>query len=413
MTDEKLAELCNITKLTANYWRRYKHGIIGKEKWGKGRWIDNRSGRIYVRISDDYNHPELKKNPSRKKTYRLEHIFIMEQYLANHPELDISRKYLIKGKYLKIECEVHHINFDPQDNKIENLWIYENKKAHSIGEKSIRKVFSELIMLGCILFSNGKYSLNQNFDLNFHSDPALKEFKNFQPISYQNINLNDIKEVIKKIKWYEISNDWKVIKRFNQFKNIIIDLNPYKDCSEENPLYMHKHWFSRIYNDPNLNLSDSKMGKICKISNDKARYWREKIHQIEGKKEWGKDKLIDKSDGRIWIRVPKSYSNPVVNKKDTHRRIMLEHRYIMEKHLSAHPEWGISKRTLEKGKYLKSDSEVHHINLNYQDNRLENLWVFEANDEHQEARRSLYKLVEKLMKLELIKFENGFYRLNY
>ncbi|TKJ20056.1 MAG: hypothetical protein CEE43_13490 [Promethearchaeota archaeon Loki_b32] len=90
---------------------------------------------------------------------------------------------------------------------------------------------------------------------------------------------------------------------------------------------------------------------------------------------------------------------------------MIEHRYIMEKYLSKHPEWGISRRCLIDGKYLKSECEVHHINLDYQDNRIENLWVFETNEAHQEARRSLYALVETLLNRRIIKFEGGFYRL--
>lgn len=414
MTDEKIAKLCNITKNAAYYWRKKKHNIKGKEEWGEGRWIDNRSGRVYIRVPKDFNHPELKLEKGRKRSYRLEHIYIMEKYLSEHPEFEISQKYIIDGKYLKEECEIHHINFNPQDNRIENLWIYENKKAHAKGEKSIRNVFLVLIKINCILFMDGKYYLNQNFDFKCLTRSEIIKLESNQSINIpiNNMSLNEVQEAIKKINWNNISSNWKVIKHYNQFKEEIIDLNPYKNCSDDNPLYMHKKWFMRIYEDPRFNLSDSKLGKICNITKDKARYWREKVHQIEGKKEWGKERLIDKSDGRVWIRVPKNYANPVVDKGEYHRRIMIEHRYLMEKFLAKHPEWGISKRSLIDGKYLKSKYEVHHINLDFQDNRIENLWVFETNEDHQEARRSLYILIDELIRCNFILFQKGRYIIN-
>lgn len=85
MTDEKFAKLCNITKNAAYYWRKKKHNIKGKDEWGEGRWIDNRSGRIYIRVPKDYNHPQLKLEKGRKRFYRPEHIYKMEKYLSEHP----------------------------------------------------------------------------------------------------------------------------------------------------------------------------------------------------------------------------------------------------------------------------------------------------------------------------------------
>jgi hypothetical protein len=409
MSDEKLAKLCNITKHTATYWRKKKHGIVGKKKRGKGRYIDKRSKRIYVKNYDEYNHPQLKND----KNYRPEHIYVMEKYLVSNPELDLSRKYLINEKYLKTECEVHHINFNPQDNRIENLWIYDSKQAHAKGEKSIRKVFYKLIEMGCIIFLHGKYFLNQRFNLKSLSNSVLDKFKNYQPNSFKNINLNDIKEAIKKISWKEVSIDWEVIKRYNQYRSKLIYLNPYIDCDKNNPLYMHKLWFSRIYNDPTFNLTDSKMGKICGINKDKVRYWREKVHNITGRKNWGRKTIVDKSDGRIWVRVPKSYKNPIVQKEDHHRRIMLEHRYVIERFLAQHPEWDISKEVLNEGKYLKFECEVHHINLDYQDNRINNLWIFKNTKLHQKTRETLYNLVPDLIRLKIVIFENGKYRINF
>ena len=196
-------------------------------------------------------------------------------------------------------------------------------------------------------------------------------------------------------------------------KSKIIELNPYIDCDKSNPLYMHKDWFNRIYNDPEFKLTDSKIGKICGISKDTVRYWREKVHNIRGKKEWGQKFIVDKSDGRIWVNVPKDYANPVVDKGDYHRRFMIEHRYVIERFLSQHPDWKISQQYLNDGKYLKSECEVHHINLDYQDNRISNLWVFKNNVTHHKARESLYNLVPDLLNSKIVIFKNGKYLIKH
>lgn len=123
-------------------------------------------------------------------------------------------------------------------------------------------------------------------------------------------------------------------------------------------------------------------------------------------------RIIDKSDGRIWIRVPKSYGNPVVEKDDHHRRLMLEHRYIMERYFAKHLELAIAQKCLIDEKYLKPECEVHHINLDCQDNRKENLWVYENNKKHKRARKSLYGLINELLTSKKVIFEKCQYFLN-
>ncbi len=47
--------------------------------------------------------------------------------------------------------------------------------------------------------------------------------------------------------------------------------------------------------------------------------------------------------------------------------------------------------------------------MNYQDNRIENLWVFETDKSHIEASKSLYGLAEALLKSGKIRFIKGKY----
>ncbi len=398
LNDRLLSQICNVNPSVIGKWRKKYN--IPTQPWGEGEWIHNRSGRKYVRTPINYNHPELKNSD-----YRLEHIYIMEKHLRKHPELKISKKVLIDGKYLKMGCEIHHINQNPQDNRLKNLWVYETKKKHANGELSLRSALKDLISTNLVEFKKGRYSINKDFKK--LSDKPFNTKEKNQFVNYQELNL--VKDEIKKLDWNKISNNWNVKIKKNQFEETTITVNPYKNCSEQNPLYRHKLWIQTIIKNEKFNLTDSRLGELCGISKDKARYWRERVHEIEGKKTWGYDRIVDKSDGRIWVKVPKNYENPIVNKEDNHRKFMLEHRYIMETYLRNHPELNISRKCLKDGKYLKSESQVHHINLNFQDNRIENLWVFENVKEHKKATRSLYNLVENLLSRKLLLFDNGKY----
>ena len=84
------------------------------------------------------------------------------------PELDIAGKYLKKG------CVVHHINNNPQDNKLENLWVFENLSEHILSVKTLYSCFSDLIKLNQIYFKSGKYFLNRHFS---YKDLSLSEIK--------------------------------------------------------------------------------------------------------------------------------------------------------------------------------------------------------------------------------------------
>ena len=404
LSDKDIANLCGVHPSVIGKWRK-KHQI-SKKLQGEGRWTDKRSGRVYIRVSQDYNHPELTKTSG--SVYRLEHIYKIERYLSRHPELELSIKYMIDGKYLRTGTEIHHINQIGNDNRIKNLWIYESKKEHAKGELTLYEGLKTLVGTKQILFKNGKYFINPDTDsFKTNRSELSLERKNDTHLNYKDINL--VKEEIKKIDWSSISNDWLIQVKMNQFVQKTVKVDPTQNCSEDNPLHHHKEWFRRIVSDNRFNLTDSRLAKLCGFSRDTARYWRERVHKIKGKTEWGYEKRVDVKDGRIWIKVPKDYDNPIVQKEDHHRRIMLEHRYIIEQHLAKRPELEISKKCLIDGKYLKTEAHVHHINLNYQDNRTENLWVFENVKEHNLTTKSLYNLVEELLNSGKIRFKEGKY----
>jgi hypothetical protein len=107
------------------------------------------------------NTPEDSENPTTKNTgWIYEHRYKLERYLSVHPELEWSKKYLTDGKYLNSKCIVHHINFDPLDNRIENLWICENKTEHRKLETSLSSYVYDLLRLDFIVFKDEKYNLN-------------------------------------------------------------------------------------------------------------------------------------------------------------------------------------------------------------------------------------------------------------
>ena len=60
---------------------------------------------------------------------------------------------------------------------------------------------------------------------------------------------------------------------------------------------------------------------------------------------------------------------------------------------------------------IKKTEIIHHINFIRNDNRLSNLYLFTNTSEHIKSSSSLFKLVDKLLKLKIIKFSKGAYML--
>lgn len=405
LNDTKIGKICNIHKSTIGRWRRI-HNIPIKPS-GSGQWGDKK-GYVRMYMSEDYYHPELMSHRGEGKFIRFEHAVVMEQFLSEHPELDWSKKYLIDGKYLKKGTIIHHINYIHRDNRIDNLYIFENDAFHKNADKTLYNSFSKLIKLNKIEFKDGKYYINRNYNGKFNTSEIIETLKPVPINIYKDVSL--VKEEIKKIRWQNISNDWTVKYRANKYTPYqTITLDPYSDCSDKNPLYRHKAWIDHLIHNEDFNLTDSRLGDVCGVSRAKIVYWRKRVHNIYSRSiGWGYKRYIQ-SNGRVWIKVPKDYKNPFTQNRN---RYISEHRYIIEQYLSEHPELDISKKFLIDGKFLKSSCSVHHINLDHNYNQLDNLWICENESKHQVIQSSLLNFVDDLLKAKIIIFKSGEYRIN-
>ena len=402
LTDKKISEICGVHLVTIQNWRKI-HDIPAK-KWTSGRWIDDR-GYVKLYMPEGYLHPELV--PQKGRNVRFEHVVVMEKYLADHPELEWSKKHLIDGKYLKKGTRVHHINFKKSDNRLENLWLYENNESHINANGSLNECFRDLIKLNQIGFKNRSYYLNIDYDCRKLSSSKVKEI--LKPVSinaYKDLNL--VKEEVKKINWKEISDDWIVKIRENQPSEKEILLDPYSNCSDKNPLYLHKNWVDHLVHHKKFNLTQRRLAKLCGVDRGVIYYWSKVKHNINMENEKRGFGKIQHSANRIWMRVPEGCKNPTVK---NNKGWMYEHRYIMERYLVKHPELDLSKRYLIDGKYLNPECKVHHINFDSLDNRLENLWICENYNEHRKLETSLTSFVDDLLKSGHSSFRNGKYHL--
>ena len=83
--------------------------------WKGGRRI-SANGYIEIRVKD---------HPRNRGGYVFEHILVMERMI---------------GRYLTKEEVVHHINQNKQDNRVENLMLFQNRKDHAVYHKNLRLI---------------------------------------------------------------------------------------------------------------------------------------------------------------------------------------------------------------------------------------------------------------------------------
>ena len=399
----QIAEICDVDKGTIIYWA--KRCNIPKKEYTGREWVD-KHGYLCVYTPKGYFHPKLTPlNRGEGRFKRRKHQIIMEEFLSKNPELEISNKCMIDGKYLKSECLVHHINFNKLDNRIENLWVFEKQQQHYKALKSLYACFSDLIKLSKIVFRDGAYVLRKDFIIPYSKNKIEEILKPRGENFYKDIN--NVKEEIKKIDWEKISSNWKVKYRQNQFQPFInINLDPYSNCSEKNPLYRHRGWLNRLVIDKGFNLSDSRLGQLCGITKDKARGWRRRLEVSRGR-DWGFKRFIN-NKGRVFIK-PENYTNPIALRN---KGWILEHRYVIEQFLNSQKSSKLANKCLDEQGILMSSSIIHHKNFDPSDNRIENLYILFSESDHKILEYSLLEFVEELLRTKQIRFVNGKYKNN-
>ncbi len=63
------------------------------------------------------------------------------------------------GRKLKTTENVHHINFDRNDNRLKNLYVYSSFSEHIKGQMTIFKIVKLLLEKKIIIFKNGVYRM--------------------------------------------------------------------------------------------------------------------------------------------------------------------------------------------------------------------------------------------------------------
>ena len=114
-------------------------------KYGDALYVDKRRKDVIDRTIASGGERRI------RKCGRSEHRFIVENYI---------------GRKLEDREVVHHIDLNPYNNEISNLYVYESKSEHTKVHCELRRIAKEakttdkeLVRNGIVHFKNGKYIL--------------------------------------------------------------------------------------------------------------------------------------------------------------------------------------------------------------------------------------------------------------
>lgn len=142
-----------------------------------------------------------------------------------------------------------------------------------------------------------------------------------------------------------------------------------------------------LYDNPRLGRPHSKETKELIGEKSKKKFTKEYLQKMKRKHQGNKKRAIN---GYILI---KDYKHP---NRNSHNDV-LEHIKIMSE---------------EIGRKIRKGEIVHHKNFIRDDNGKRNLYLYPNRSSHLKASRSIFELVDQLLKNKIIKFKKGRYEMN-
>ena len=378
------------------YMEFFSEGITEKYTKSdiKGLYLDIKKNPI--------KQDSIKKMKTRDNFERNMSLKRIKEYLRNIDWKNLTNDWIVSHRehhtypYEKILLDPH------KDPSTENpLWLHEIWLKRVYADEKYD--FSDSLIArisGISRITVRKYRLKFNISYSYYNATQ-------KPILSK--ELIEKREKIRNFNW-KMNTNWMI--PVGGHGDLLI-LNPSEYCSPENPLYKHKVWLKKVYEDEELDLNGVEIAKICGLKDQKPiSYWRKRL----GIPKKRKGVYIDKQGHKL-VLTPNSYTHP--QRGRIHQRA--EHILVMEKHLNknlsrrqlaTHPDLIQGWLGEEEYFYIKKNCHVHHINFVAYDNRIENLWLFSTNREHGLVVNELHQCFSILIKLRQIFIKESKYFLN-
>ena len=375
------------------YMEFFSEGITEKYTKSdiKGLYLDIKINPIKQdSIKKMKTHDNFERNMSLKR---------IKEYLRNIDWKSLTNDWIVSHRehhtypYEKILLDPH------KDPSTENpLWLHEIWLKRVYADENY--LFSDSLIAritGISRITVRKYRLKFNISYSYYNTTQ-------KPILSK--ELIEKREKIRNFNW-KINTDWRI--SVGPYKILSI-LNPREYSSPDNPLYKHKLWLKRVYEDEDLDLNGVKIAKICGLKDHKRiSEWRKRL----GIPKKTKGIYFDKRGHKMVLTLD-TYTHP--QRGRLYQRP--EHLLVMERYLNKKISWHqlATHTDLIQGRlgeedyfYIKKNCHIHHINYVSSDNRIENLWLFSTNRAHGLVVNELHQCLSILIKLHQIFFKEGMY----